>query len=281
MITALPYPALLVNPLVMNRRVLPMREMGGRIGAMTTIRNIAIHHAGGLGNDAYASTKHLTVSHINNAHRARWDFPSRYMKDGAGRPWYFGYNAIYDPKDRSFTQGRALGEETAAQYGYNFDTFSVCIIGNHNRRLLSNPSVPVDPLTAQIEEDIVKYLYDLINGNKRGLFVAPGTTLDLSVNRVRPHRFYQSTDCYGTGIPDNHFLDLLIKYKPVVVTAPDGKTKEEVLKERDAVLQVIMQMIARLTELTEQLKRFGSGKRLSAHERSCTGTLHALELTEK
>jgi len=246
-----------------------------------TIDTIVVHHAGGLGKDNFASTKHLTLEYINNAHKARWpEFPSQFMKL-AGRPCFIGYTIVYDPKDRSFIQTRAIGEETAHTIGYNFRSVGICIIGNHNRRPLSNPSAPVDPLTKQMEEDITKFLHDLINGNKRGLFVAPGTTLDLSVNRVRPHRFYQSTDCYGTGIPDNHFLDLLIKYKPVVVTAPDGKTKEEVLKERDAVLQVIMQMIARLTELTEQLKRFGSGKRLSAHERSCTGALHALELTEK
>lgn len=247
---------------------------------MGTLRNIAVHHAGGLGNDALASTKHLTVTHINNAHKARWDFPSEQMKDPNGKPWYFGYNVIYDPKDRSFTQGRALGEETAAQYGFNFDTFSICIIGNYMRRPLSNPSAPVDPLTKQIEEDIVKFLHDLINGNKRGLTVKFGTVLDFAVQRVRPHRYYQSTDCYGTGIADNRFLDLLIQYTPAVVTAPDGKTKEEILTERNALLQVIMQLIARLTELTEQLKRFSGvrGARVGAHERSCTGNFHTLEL---
>lgn len=237
---------------------------------MATIRNIAIHHAGGLGNDKYASTKHLTVGHINNAHKTRWEFPST-MKQPNGTPWYFGYNVIYDPKDRSFTQGRALGEETAAQYGYNFDTFSVCIIGNFMRRPMSNPSASVDPLTKQIEEDIVLFLHDLINGNKRRLTVLPGTTVELAIERVRPHRFYQTTECYGTGIPENYFRDLLIQYKPVVVTAPDGKTKEQILEERNRLMQTIMQLIAQISALTERLKQLGGMRRVGVGDRSCPG----------
>lgn len=53
---------------------------------MADLRFIAIHHAGGLGTDNYASTKALTVGHIDNAHKDRWNFPSQYMKAPSGKP---------------------------------------------------------------------------------------------------------------------------------------------------------------------------------------------------
>ena len=274
MLTLEPYFEPFVNYPLINTERMQRAHFGSRMEAMATLRNIAVHHAGGLGNNAYASTRHLTVDHINNAHKARWNFPSKFIN---GRGSYAGYNFIYDPKDRTFTQCRAIGEETAAQYGHNFDTVSICIIGNFMRKPLSNPTVPVDPLTSETKEDITKFLYGLINqkpvnGIDIDPVVAPGAVVDLSISRVQPHRYFQSTNCYGTAIANNFFRDLLIRYKPVVVTAPDGRTKEQVLEERNALLQVIMQLLARLTELNRMLERLGS-KPVGAHERSCTGHL--------
>ena len=56
------------------------------------IKNIAIHHSGGIGNNL-TSSAFLTWQHINQAHKTRWNFPSQYIKDSYG-----GYNVVYDPK---------------------------------------------------------------------------------------------------------------------------------------------------------------------------------------
>lgn len=223
---------------------------------MADIRFIAIHHAGGIASDPYASSLALTPAKVSTAHKARWDFPSEYMKDPAGKPWYGGYNCIYDPKDRSFTQFRAIGEETAAQYGYNFNTFSVCIIGNYSKRPLGAPAGTVDPMTETIKDDIAKFLHDLMEGNRRGLVVAPGTGLDFDISRVHPHRFYQQTECYGTGLDDNLFRDLLVAYNTAPLPQPPGMDAEtpSQLIPRAAIEKILMQLYIALSDLLRLLQ---------------------------
>lgn len=228
------------------------------------IKNIAVHHSGTIGSDPYVSSAHLTPAKVSDAHKARWNFPSQFMKRNDGTPWYGGYNVIYDPKDRKFTQFRAIGEETAAQYGYNFNTFSLCIIGN----FMKKNGQPVDVLTTTIETDVVKFLHDLINGNRRNLYVVPGTVVDLAISRVNPHRFYQKTDCYGSAIGDTHFRDLLVKYQAPV--APPASSIP--LDERNAAIQLLMQAYLKLLDQYNKLLKERSN--LSGTDyRSCTGSL--------
>lgn len=237
---------------------------------MSEIKNIALHHAGGSGNDPYASTRHLTVDGINADHKARWNFPSS-LKDPKGTPWYFGYNVIYNPKDRSFTQGRAIGEETAAQFGYNFDTFSICIIGNFMRRPLTNPSAPVDPFTQQTKDDITLFLFDLINGNKRGLKIAPGAKISLDIARVWPHRHYGQTDCYGSFISDTFFRDQLVAYKPVPVPVPVPAAPATELEKRSALSALLLQLIIAISDFLSMLR--DAPPVVGAGERSCVGLI--------
>lgn len=234
------------------------------------IKNIAIHHSGGLGSDNFASTRHLTVVDINRAHKERWNFPSGYMKAKDGSPFYVGYSAIYDPKSREFTQCRAIGEETAAQYGHNFDTFSLCIIGNYNRRPLSNPSMPVDSLTLENEKDIVEFLHDLLEGNKRGLIESIRGRLDLSISRVYAHRFFGQTDCYGSFIKEDHFRELLIAYKPVPIPVPENSTistSTVALSERGELAAMLLKIIAIISDMLAKLNR----PPLGGADRSCEG----------
>lgn len=171
---------------------------------MPNINYIALHHSGGLGNNNYASTAHLTVEDVERGHKNRWFF-----KSSLGR--YGGYNCIYDPKTRQFTQYRAIGEETAAQKGFNFNTFSLCVIGNYIKHPVTGKTV--DTMTKQIESDVAAFLSDLIGGNKRGLKLAPNTTLDLSVARINPHRFYQpDTQCNGS-LPDNWGRTIVLRHE--------------------------------------------------------------------
>lgn len=236
---------------------------------MLNIQNIAIHNAGGVASDPYASAAGLTVLGIDSAHKARWNFPSEYMHSVGATMHYAGYNFIYDPKTRVFTQTRAIGEETAAQIGHNFDTVSICIIANFQKRPIGSPAGTVDPLTAQIKEDVTMFLFDLINGNKRSVFIVPGTTVNLSVYRVMPHRFYQAgTECYGSGLNDTIFRDALIAYKPAAYNPQPVITIT--LEERNKVIANIMQMIAQIQDLISKLQKTPV---VGSVGRSCSGHL--------
>jgi hypothetical protein len=231
---------------------------------MLKITDIVLHHSGTIGSDPFVSSVHLTPAKISDAHQARWNFPSKHMTRNDGKPWYAGYTIIYSPRDRTFTQTRAIGEEGAHAIGANFSSVGICIISNFMQR----NGVRIDPLTPQIEEDITRFVHDLINGNKRGLFVAPGTQLSLAISRVNPHRFYQTTSCYGNSITDTHFRDLLVKYTPPV--APPSSTLT--LEERNRMIQVLMQSyLALLDQLNKLLAERRS--RLGRSERSCEGFL--------
>src|SRR3990167_9285095 len=80
-----------------------------------------IHHVGGLDADIYASTQRFIAENVNQAHKARWNFKSEIG-------WYGGYNFFINSKGE-ITQFRKIGEETAAQKGYNQngEVISVCL----------------------------------------------------------------------------------------------------------------------------------------------------------
>lgn len=169
------------------------------------MKDIYIHHSGSIGSDKYSSSAHLTPAQINQAHKERWNF-----KSSLG--YFGGYNVIYDPKTREFTQHRAIGEETAAQRGYN-NEFSLCIIGNYSRTPIGAPKSSVDELKPQTRTDVSEFLFDLINGNIRQLRVHSGTTPNFSIQRVFPHRKVGSTECYGSFLDDTVFkADLINLY---------------------------------------------------------------------
>lgn len=220
--------------------------------AMSRITHVAVHHAGGLGDDNFASTRHLTVRHIDRAHKQRWNFAAKYIPNS-----YSGYTFIYDPKDRSVTQTRAIGEETAAVRGYNFSTISIAIIGNYNKRPVGSPGGPVDPMTPEIVDDIAKLIHELLRLESNfsdqphprgamGYIVAPGTQLDLSTSRIHPHRFFSSTHCYGTALDDNIIRDRVLETKPNAITPTTEITE---IQERIRILSALVQLYARLVDL--------------------------------
>lgn len=168
------------------------------------IVNISIHHSGGRANDKYASSATLTPEDIENSHKLRWNFKSELGK-------YAGYNFIYSPIDRKFTQHRKIGEETAAQKGYNFNTISICIIGNYT---LQPDGTPVDTLLPHTSMDVVEFLINLIKGNHNWA-IKEGTQIALTPFRIHPHRFYQQTECYGDAIGDEYFkAQVILRYYP-------------------------------------------------------------------
>ena len=206
---------------------------------MAVLNNIVIHHSGGLGNDNLASTRHLTFNDIGRYHKNKGVRQGYNPYSKMGYP--HAYNAMYDPKLRIFKQFREIGEETMAQRGSNFDTFSLGIIGNYNKQ--KNVYRPVDPVEEYMEEDIAKYLFDLLNGNKRKLVVSPNAELNFSRTRIYAHRFFSNTDCYGTFLSDNWARDLLVKYKQVIINDIVR------LKKRIKILQEFIKIYIQLINL--------------------------------
>lgn len=171
---------------------------------MSTIRNIVLHNSGGTQSNYYASSQRITWQQIDRYHKDIWNFPSEYFPASYG-----GYNFFYSPITRTFHQFRAIGEETAAQKGHNYDSISLCIGGNYSRD--PRTGLLVDNLTQQNMDDIGGFIASLITG-KHNYSVKRGTQIDLSLTRIRPHRDFQSgTECYGNGIDNGFFLTPTVK----------------------------------------------------------------------
>lgn len=187
---------------------------------MSLIQFIGTHHAGGLGNDNFASTAKLSLAQIDAGHKMRWPtFPSA-IKAPNGVPYYTGYTIVSFP-DGTWVQTRRIGDETAAQVGHNFDTISICFVGNFMKR--SNGQ-PVDTMTpAQIATGIklIKGIMAL-DFSGLGLIVTPGTSFKLSVSNIQPHRILQPnhTDCHGTYLPNDWGRQLAMVPNPTPAPAP-------------------------------------------------------------
>ncbi len=148
---------------------------------------LAIHNTGGLAGNPFASTEYLSASGVNLAHKNRFD-----MLSSLG--WYIGYNFFIDIFG-TITQPRAIGEETAANIGHNFngEAISVCLAGNFTTGVDS-------PTKAQI--GALKSLYAELN-------LSPFIP-------IVPHRAIQAgTACYG-DLPDTWARDLLLNTPQVI-----------------------------------------------------------------
>lgn len=180
---------------------------------MTDIKYIAIHNTGGLGNDPYASTQHLTWQDINNAHRDRWskDFPGFFSRLSNSTQLWGGYN-VFINKDGEIKQFRAVGEETGAQIGHNFDTISICLAGNFSLK----DGTPVDQPTDKQRAMLTLLLQAIWEGKTRSfLVVLPDINVSVPFYNILPHRLLQVgkiTSCFGDALPDSWGQDLLKPY---------------------------------------------------------------------
>lgn len=166
------------------------------------ITYLVVHHFGGMRNNPYASTQHLTLQDIDRAHKERWpDFKSE-------MGYWVGYNFIIFPN--YWMQTRLIGEETAAVRGWNTRAISICLAGNFT--LLSEK--PVDrPTTYQRET--LKYLMTSILEKRTieaGIKVKPGTQWDIPLKNIVPHRHFQLTQCYGNALSDSWAREIAAEY---------------------------------------------------------------------
>lgn len=115
------------------------------------------------------------------------------MKSSLG--WYVGYT--YEISEAGIVrQARAVGEETAAVFGYNHNSVSICLDGNFDVEL---------PTVEQI---------GALRGLLRGLVKEYG----IDPNNILHHRAKATTHCFGTNLPDdwarNIYADGLTKDEP-------------------------------------------------------------------
>lgn len=166
---------------------------------MEHLKYIAVHHSGGTKSNDNASSFGLTLSQLDQDHKVRWpDFKSQLG-------YYVGYNFVIFP-DGTIKQTRKIGEETAAQLGHNFDTVSICMIGNYN---IGSP----DKMTSLTIGALKNILTALLEQDFGAYAVIPGTTFDFSIGHIMPHRCTQQagyTECYGTSLSDTWARDLVL-----------------------------------------------------------------------
>lgn len=174
---------------------------------MNTIRYIGIHNTGGIGSDQDYSTINFSLETINQGHKARWPgFSSSYTGS------HVGYNLVVFPSGQ-FVQTRWLGEETAAQVGHNFDTLSICVVGNYHKK---ENGLPVDVMTPEAKKTLKDILVAAIENRLEGMGIkiVPGTILEFAINRILPHRLLQlnHTECFGSSLPDNFGSSLVLDH---------------------------------------------------------------------
>jgi len=191
------------------------------------ITRFFVHHFGGVRNDPYVSTKHLTFEDINRAHFARWpNFPSEL--NGS----FVGYTAIIFP-DGSMEQSRFVGEETAAQKGYNTGSVAFCLAGNFTRR---SGGAPVEKPTLEQEIKLKNVIMAFTEGKeavkRQGLSVIEGLEIDISFSRFLPHRAVANTQCYGSHLSDQWLKDF-------VHYAFLEKQRSLLIKLRDTILALL------------------------------------------
>lgn len=244
---------------------------------MRKITNIAIHHAGGLGNDNFASTINLTIQQIDQGHKNRWpNFPSTIKALNRGTFWYVGYNFVID-KAGVVIQTRPLGAETAAQIGHNSDTISICVIGNFMKKANGQP---VDVMTEGQISSLKLLLNQLTSPSWKGFnfIIEPGCTFDLTVQRIYPHRVLhpKHTDCNGTFYPDDWGRRLAMVQIPTPSpVTPVEPQKPIATKEDVEMLLTSFEQIKLLWMKINDIfakKRFGTQQLgASPYDRGCDG----------
>lgn len=158
---------------------------------MAIIDEIIVHHTGGLGNDNFASTKNLSLDHIDNAHRARW--PEFVSELG----YWVGYAIVIFPNGE-WVQTRLIGEEGAHCKGHNKRAVGICLVGNFN--------IGVDSPTLAQTVTLQRIQGWLVSGDLSNLKVKYGTVVNCSLNRIYSHRACSPagyTDCYGSALSND------------------------------------------------------------------------------
>lgn len=157
------------------------------------IKYCLIHHSGGIGDNNLATSSHLTVTDIDNAHKARWsDF-----KSSLG--YFVGYTFVIT-KDGKVTQTRKIGEEGAHTIGYNSNSVGICLVGNF---LVETP-------TEAQKTSLKTLLINLCEGNISSYSVVADTVVKCSLQGILNHNSVSNTQC--PALPLSFSRDMVMNY---------------------------------------------------------------------
>ena len=190
------------------------------------IKHLVIHNSGGLINNPYASTQHLSVKDIDTAHKIRWG-----VKSSMG--WYCGYTIVIEANGK-LTQTRAIGEEGIHAKGHNFDSIGILLMGNF--------TAGVDQPTFPQELALKNLLIRLLNKNFEGLNIFGQKEIFYNnfvadIKDIVPHRALCETTCYGSGLTDDWARNLVKGY----------------YKEQITLLQSILETLKNIFKTRKQL----------------------------
>lgn len=159
---------------------------------------LAIHHT-----EVRASDNGYQFDAVNEYHRRRFGNQSFLRKWG-------GYNAFIDV-DGTLTWYRLYGEKSAAQLAHNFDTLSVCMAGNFNTDMPTDPQV----------KTLAKFLYEH------------------SSLVIVFHRDLADRTCPGTNLSKQWLQKILEENKPLGGEAPRIHMGVPNLSADDSVLRAL------------------------------------------
>ena len=158
---------------------------------MSKISYIALHHSGGTLSNNLAPSQNITWEQVDAAHKEKYHvYANSWSAYRSILGHWGGYNFFID-KGGNIKQFRAIGEETAAQKSYNFNTVSICLAGN-----FSNATEHPTPFQITAMSVLIR---DILNKNLSQYAVMVGTEINVPFANIMPHRsFGADTECYGT-----------------------------------------------------------------------------------
>ena len=185
---------------------------------------LAVHHVGTSAAAPTASMQSITSQQVNDLHKTRFDF-----KSALG--YYGGYNFFIEA-DGKVTQFRQIGEDTAAQLGYNFDglVISVCLAGNFSLGSPDRPTANQIMRLQELREDI----------ENAGIKIAE--------ENIVPHRHFADTECFGMALSED-WARIASRKNVVVETKTDANTVI-MLHQKLSLLQQLRDLYLKLIDLT-------------------------------
>ena len=139
-------------------------------------RLIIVHHSA-------AKAPSPQFAAINQWHKQR-GFPLSTLG------FYVGYHAVIEG-DGTLRAARIDTERDADTLGHNFDSLSVCLVGNFDT---------TTPTTAQI-------------GALGALLSAWCKAWSIDASRIYPHRKFQAKSCYGAKLSDTWAREVYLKHE--------------------------------------------------------------------
>lgn len=159
---------------------------------------LIIHHTGGTDANPLQDSSNYTVQQCSNDHKARFNMKSR-------TGLWCGYHIMIDKFGKRWVT-RFDDEEGAHAKGYNSKSLGICLIGNFDATLPTQPQV--DELKKVMKE-------------KSDLYKIP-------LSKIEPHRKFANKTCYGRKLSDSWARDLLGTSKPILTKAVMGATGQNI-----------------------------------------------------